>query len=48
MTTLLKTEIGDAIYELEKWTTISFTVYIEKLSRWDRLLLFFDKCLKRK
>jgi hypothetical protein len=47
-TSLLKTEIGDAIHDIEMWKHFTFTVYVEKLSLWDRVLLFFDKCLKRK
>ena len=46
MTTLLKTQIGDVIDDIEH--TITFEIYFEELSLWDKVLLFFDKCLKRK
>lgn len=46
MTTLLKTQIGDIIDDIEH--TITFEIYFEELSLWDKVLLFFDKCLKRK
>ena len=45
-TTLLKTQIGDVIDDIEH--TITFEIYFEELSLWDKVLLFFDKCLKRK
>ena len=48
MSTLTKTEIGDVIAELEMWKHLTFTVYVGKLTLWDKVLLFFDKCLKRK
>jgi hypothetical protein len=47
MTTLLKTEIGDAIQIIEWWPKKTTVKYVQD-SKWDRLLLFFDKCLKRK
>lgn len=46
--TITKTEIGDAIADYELWKNLTFTVFVEKLSLWDKVLLFFDKCLKRK